>query len=205
MLTRPARDVEPSRVVDAVEHGMRTTVGDGCPLWHGLPQHEQGWLLRRRRHTGQGWRPAAQGSVPTQPGTCGSSSPRSPLSTSGSGHNPFSSAVPLSPFGLPSPSCCEAQSEPPRHRFALPSACRATTSSACCPSPAPTTCPCPAWASRSRTGSKTRMWRSPCPARWVAGLGGGGGGSPFRDSQAGQHAACAKEESLAHRGRQRAA
>jgi hypothetical protein len=27
MLTRPARDVEPSRVVDAVEHGMRTTVG----------------------------------------------------------------------------------------------------------------------------------------------------------------------------------
>ena len=29
MLTRPARDVEPSRVVDAVEHGMRTTVGGG--------------------------------------------------------------------------------------------------------------------------------------------------------------------------------
>lgn len=27
MLTRPARDVEPSRVVDAVEHGMRLTVG----------------------------------------------------------------------------------------------------------------------------------------------------------------------------------
>lgn len=26
MLTRPARDVEPSRVVDAVEHGMRLTV-----------------------------------------------------------------------------------------------------------------------------------------------------------------------------------
>lgn len=29
MLTRPARDVEPSRVVDAVEHGMRLTVGWG--------------------------------------------------------------------------------------------------------------------------------------------------------------------------------
>jgi hypothetical protein len=30
MLTRPARDVEPSRVVDAVEHGMRLTVGFCC-------------------------------------------------------------------------------------------------------------------------------------------------------------------------------
>lgn len=41
------------------------------------------------------------------------------------------------------------------------------------------------------------------PGGWQG--SGGGGGSPFRDSQAGQHAACAKEESLAHRGRQRAA
>ena len=32
MLTRPARDVEPSRVVDAVEHGMRITVS-----MHSLP------------------------------------------------------------------------------------------------------------------------------------------------------------------------
>lgn len=53
MLTRPARDVEPSRVVDAVEHGMRLTVGAG------LGWGRRRWLGRLRVAAGAGrgrWR-----------------------------------------------------------------------------------------------------------------------------------------------------
>lgn len=48
MLTRPARDVEPSRVVDAVEHGMRLTVRRSAPpICWAAPGTASSWHCRR--------------------------------------------------------------------------------------------------------------------------------------------------------------
>lgn len=61
MLTRPARDVEPSRVVDAVEQGMRTTVRPGCLPPLVLVGQQRRWQACWLRCSGRGKQPSGAG------------------------------------------------------------------------------------------------------------------------------------------------